>query len=288
MKIVTHNGHFHGDEVFAVATLLLKYPDAEVIRSRDPNVIAQGDIVLDVGHIYDFNLMRFDHHQSQGAGERTNGIPYASSGLIWKHFGEEIAGGKEEAQLIDDVIMTPLDAEDNAKVFSTAIVAGLKEYSLGDFVESFARGTNTLQSSEEAFFKALVPCRELLKREIDIARQRVLDWNKVRDIYEKSEDKHIIVLNTYLSWGRALIETEALFVIYPRTDGSWGVQGVLKEPNTFMRKKLFPVSWAGLDGEDLVKKTGVLDATFCHRSRHLAGAKTKESAIALAEIALNA
>jgi hypothetical protein len=44
--IVTHDGNFHVDDVFAVAVLLLVYPEAEVIRSRDKETIEQGDIAI--------------------------------------------------------------------------------------------------------------------------------------------------------------------------------------------------------------------------------------------------
>lgn len=287
IKIVTHNGHFHADEILAVAVLLIKYPDAEIVRSRDQEIINSGDIVVDVGHVYNPEKFKFDHHQQGGAGKRENGIPYASSGLVWKQFGQELAGGVEEAQLVDETLIVPVDAEDNGIVFSKAIVEGLREYSLGDFFESFAKGAHTLEVAEAAFFKALPIAIELMRREINIVRRRVSDWNYVRKIYDKSDNKQVIILPTYASWSRVLTPTETMFVVYPRTDGNWGAQAVLKKPNTFDRKKLFPENWAGLSGDDLAKISGVSDAFFCHRHRHLAGAKSMEGALKLAEIALN-
>ena len=86
-KIVTHNSTFHADDVFAVATLLIIEPDAEVIRTRDENIISSADYVVDVGQIYDKDKKRFDHHQLGGAGKRDDGIEYASFGLVWKEYG---------------------------------------------------------------------------------------------------------------------------------------------------------------------------------------------------------
>ena len=66
MKIITHSGNFHPDDVCAVATLLLIYPDAEVVRTRDEKVINEKDkedIVLDLGRVYDPTNLIFDHHQ---------------------------------------------------------------------------------------------------------------------------------------------------------------------------------------------------------------------------------
>lgn len=54
-KICTHDGRFHCDEVLA-CTLLRKFTqhffEAEVVRSRDPAIWAQADIVVDVGGKY--------------------------------------------------------------------------------------------------------------------------------------------------------------------------------------------------------------------------------------------
>lgn len=42
-----------------------KFRDAEIVRSRDPDVLAQCDIVIDVGGTYDASSLRFDHHQRE-------------------------------------------------------------------------------------------------------------------------------------------------------------------------------------------------------------------------------
>jgi len=47
--IITHDGKFHADDVFAVAALLILNKDAKVVRTRDSRVILGGDIVVDVG-----------------------------------------------------------------------------------------------------------------------------------------------------------------------------------------------------------------------------------------------
>ena len=105
MRIVTHSGGFHADDAFAVAALLLYREKtagiAEVVRTRDPAVIAGGDFVVDVGGEYDEARNRFDHHQPGGAGVRPNGVPYASFGLVWKKFGAALSGSVAIAERID-------------------------------------------------------------------------------------------------------------------------------------------------------------------------------------------
>ena len=55
VQIGTHNGTFHCDE--ALGCFLLqktdRYKNAEVVRSRDQNVLKDLDIVIDVGGVYD-------------------------------------------------------------------------------------------------------------------------------------------------------------------------------------------------------------------------------------------
>ena len=81
---------------------------------------------------------------------------------------------------------------------------------------------------------------------------------------------------------------EPLFVIYPREvyKNYWAVKAVRNDPKTFINRKDFPKSWAGLRDEELQKISGVSDAIFCHRGLFLAVAKTKEGAIKLAQIAV--
>jgi len=90
MKIIAvHNGEFHTDDVFAVAILKLIYPNLIAIRTRDKDKLKEVDARVDVGFKYDPSSGDYDHHQKEGAGKRKNGVPYASAGLIWKHFGKK-------------------------------------------------------------------------------------------------------------------------------------------------------------------------------------------------------
>ena len=54
-RIVTHSGAFHCDESLACYLLLQteQFKDSEIVRSRDPEIIKTGDIVVDVGAEYD-------------------------------------------------------------------------------------------------------------------------------------------------------------------------------------------------------------------------------------------
>lgn len=287
-RIVTHNGHYHPDDIFAVATLLLVYPDAVVMRSRDQDEIDNADIVVDVGLEYEPSRFRFDHHQPDGAGKRINGIPYASFGLVWKEFGEKLSGGKDEASIIEQKLVMPIDAHDNGVDVSTLNFDDVREYNIGDFLVSFVTNGESMQELDHIFSKVTVIAKELLQREIIKAKKRAIEWLEVKDIYDKSENKKIIVLPKYLSWKKILVPTESEFVISIRPDGKWQVTAVPKEFRGFELKRPFPQVWAGLSGEDLAKVTGVSDAFFCHKNRFLVVASSKDGAVELANKAINA
>src|ERR1035437_330046 len=131
-KLVTHNGSFHADDIFACATLILYLEKntkefsakggpascLEISRTRDEEVIKSGDYVFDVGGVYDPDKNRFDHHQPGGAGKHDNPrgkpwVEYASFGLVWKKFGIELCGNMKVVNLVNKVLVSPIDAGDN-------------------------------------------------------------------------------------------------------------------------------------------------------------------------------
>jgi len=65
-KIITHNGQFHADEVFACALLQNVFGDIPIERTRDISIddIHNPDVwILDVNGAFDESLHLFDHHQ---------------------------------------------------------------------------------------------------------------------------------------------------------------------------------------------------------------------------------
>ena len=288
VKIITHSGSFQVDDIFAVAILILAIGESEVIRTRDKGQIATADYVVDVGMIYDPTKNRFDHHQPGGAGERSNGIAYASCGLVWKKFGEMLSGGKEEADLIDTKLIAPLDAHDNGIAIADYHFKNIRTYSVVDFFYSFR--VNLHESEEELykiFMELVAIAKDLLMREIKKAKLIIESEIKVREAFEMSIDKRIIILSEDLPWGRVLSEKlEVMYVVYPRNDGRWGIRAI---PDIgYASRRPLPATWAGKTDKDLEMITGVTGAVFCHRALFMAVAGTKEGAIRLAEIALNA
>lgn len=288
-KIVTHSGNFHADEVFACAALsLLFHGEIEIVRSRDPKLWEQGDIVVDVGGRYSENEDRFDHHQEGGAGVRENGIPYASFGLVWKRYGEELAGLAHATRAIDERLVQPIDAGDNG--VETYVKHGeVSPYLVSDAIASFRGVWNETRTADEGFSEALMVAKKILEREIIFMRAEEEGTTRVEETYARAEDKRIIVLDDHYPWYRALSShPEPLYVVKPDRDngGKWKIEAVRDDTRSFKNRKDLPLAWAGKKDEELAHISGVSDAIFCHNKRFVAVAGSKEGAIKLATIAV--
>ncbi len=291
-KLITHNGSFHADDIFAAAALSLmlgkKGENFEIIRTRDFKTIEKGDFVFDVGGIYDEKINRFDHHQVNFKEKRPNGISYSSFGLVWKKFGEGLAGSNEAAELIEKRLVIPVDADDSGFDL-VENKYDVSPYFIQHFFFSM-RPTwrETDFNYDEIFSECVDIAKKILLREIIQARDSVLAKEKIASIYQNTENKRIIILDKNYSYENILNNfPEPLFAVYPRTsDNTWGVKAIREDPRTFKNRKNLPKSWGGLRDEALQKITGVPDAIFCHRALFMAVAKTKEGAVKLAEMAL--
>jgi len=293
VKIITHSGGFHCDDVFAVATIALALDknkqEYEIIRTREPEIISTGDYVVDVGGQYDPAKNRFDHHQEGGAGARDNGVPYAAFGLVWKTFGKDLSGNEETFSRIDRKLATPIDAVDNGELLYIPKTEGAFEYSISDFICSFLPTWKENDiSPNDVFIKILPIAKELLQREIKKSNDKLEAEQIVTDAYQNAPDKRIIELDKHYPWKEALTKfPEPLFVITPREDGKYQIYAVPDgNPKLMKQRKNLPESWAGLQSEELSKITGINDAVFCHNNRFIAVAGTLDGIRQMAKLAL--
>tara|TARA_B100000745_G_scaffold79005_2_gene48483 strand:- start:16628 stop:17518 length:891 start_codon:yes stop_codon:yes gene_type:complete len=285
-SVVVHSGEFHADDVFTVATLqLLLGPDAiEVIRTRDEIIIAEADWVCDVGGIYDPKTNRFDHHQPE-APLRDNGIPYAAFGLVWKHYGEQLCGDPDVAALIDERFVQPMDAVDNG---SHAFVPKpahpkLRIYPLDSLVRAFRVPWGEDGDVDERFLDAASFARGILEREITQARDDIIARRSVEEACQKF-DGSVPIFERPLP--AELFPEDTPFTVaimpYDTSTDTWKAQAIRMSPGTFETHVRFPEAWAGMRDEELQELSGVNDAVFCHRSRTMAFAASREGALSLA------
>lgn len=292
MKVATHPGNFHADDVFAVAVLGLAHGPLEVVRTRDDEVHAASDARVDVGGRSDPASGDFDHHQKGGAGERPNGIRYASFGLVWRHYGAQVAGSPEAAAAIDERLVQGVDANDTGQTITQPLVGDVGPMTVSGVIAAMnpSWDEDPTPAEEDILFEQAVRVASgILEREIAGAAAFQRAQQLVHDAIERARDPRVIELDSNMPWRDAVVNhaSDALYVIYPKSDG-WGMQAVPRELGSFDNRKDLPAEWAGLSGPDLVGASGVLDAVFCHPARFYASARTREGITALAERAVAA
>jgi uncharacterized UPF0160 family protein len=286
ITIATHNGNFHADDVFSVAALKCVFPSFNLVRTRDLDLMGKADIVLDVGGEYDPEAGRFDHHQRGGAGERENGIPYSSFGLIWKKYGVDICSGNQDvANSVDAGLVSTIDAID------CGYVKGVSEgISLSQTISMFNPTWQEDGDFDKCFDEAVIFASRVLARFIASSSGGISAKEIVAKAIDNAKDERVIVLEQYTPWKRTVhsLSEKALYVVYPSNTGQWRIQTVPVELGSFEDRKSLPTPWAGLSNKELQDVTGIEDAMFCHNGLFIAGAESFESTMKMAVMALEA
>lgn len=296
MKLVTHSGQFHADDVFATAILLLLYPKAKVSRTRDVKKLkpSRNKIIYDVGNKYSHSKGIYDHHQKNGAGKRTNGVPYAAVGLIWKHFGKlvvsKFSNGKNINKIhknLDQTLFCGIDAEDNGVLKSNNHLVGNQEIaisnkSLGAVISGMYDSASP--SSVIIGFEAVV---NLAKQYIILEINKAVRQEEAKSYLAKADKKGaILVMEELFPWQEfAVGKPHILFVVYP-ANNAWYCQAVPKVLGSFETRKPLPQAWAGLTEGNLREITKVTTATFCHNNLFICGAQNKIDAVKLGNLAI--
>jgi uncharacterized UPF0160 family protein len=291
MKVATHSGSFHADEVFALAALSLLDGPLEIVRTRDPEALASADARVDVGFASDPATGDFDHHQKGGAGERENGVRYASFGLVWREYGTRLSGGDADvAARVDATLVQGVDANDTGQELTAPLLDGVRQMTVSGVIGGLNRRWDeelTPAQERARFDEALAIAAPIIEREIASAAAQQRATRLVEDAVAAARDPRVIELELDVPWKEVVVTQapDALFVVYPKRQG-WGLEAVPRELGSFVSRRDLPAEWAGLDGPELARLTGVQDAVFAHAKRFLAVARSREGIAALTEQAL--
>ena len=263
----THSGKFHADDVFSSALLL--YINPEIVISRGNKVPEDFD-----GIVFDIGRGRYDHHQKDSR-VRENGVPYAAFGLLWEVLGKEILG-EELAEKMDESFIQPLDINDNTG----------EKNELATLIGNFNPPWDAKGGSDEAFFQAVSVAGMILENKFERYRGNARADQRVEQVLEEHNPKdRILVLPEFIPCQKALAETEIAFVIFPSNRGGYCIQPQKRE-YSMNYKCSFPSQWLGLEGEELVKETGLSSAVFCHKGGFLMTVGELEDAKAACKKAL--
>lgn len=289
IKIATHSGFYHADELFAIAALIANLQkegkQVEIVRTRDIDVAFACDYCVDVGREYDPSKNHYDHHQVDDSLIRNNNIPYAAFGLIWKHFGRKLVSSDEIFDIIEQKLVQPIDAMDNAVTLSTRNFDGVNEYNIANAIYAISQ-SHGIQNLDKSFYDCLLICEQILSGEIKQAEEKHQSRLAVVAEINKQNTPTILILEKYHAWKDVVMEhPEIKFVMYPDVNTSnWYLQPAKNTKDDFGGYRVnFPASWLGKEHHDLVKASGVDEAVFCHKSGYLAVAKSKQAAISMAQ-----
>jgi uncharacterized UPF0160 family protein len=294
MRVATHPGNFHADDVFAIAALRLAAAldgdTVEVVRTREEALQGQADARVDVGGRDDPATGDFDHHQKGGAGERANGIRYASFGLVWRHVGARLAGGDEAAASIDERLVQGVDANDTGQTIMESLVGDVRPMTISGVIASLnpAWDEDLTPAEEDARFEeAAALATTVLERQLAGSAAYHRSRQLVADAIARAEDPRLIELDRNMPWREAVVgdAPDALFVIYPKSDG-WGLQAVPVQAGSFDNRLDLPDAWRGLSGAELAAATGVDDAIFAHAAGFYASAGSRDGIVGLARLAM--
>ncbi|KAI7867967.1 metal-dependent protein hydrolase [Spinellus fusiger] len=323
--IGTHSGHFHCDEALAVWMLRQTdaFKDASLVRTRDPAKLAEADVVVDVGGVYDPSQHKYDHHQ-RGFVEtfdEKHSTKLSSAGLVYKHFGREVIANltskpenSEEIETIYQKIyndfIEALDANDN----------GISAYP-SDLTPLFKESPTSLPSRVGQ--KNPAWNEELTDPEIDarfveasnMAGGELKDhihgltssWLPARslvvDALEHRNEVHlsgrILALEQSCPWKEHLMDLEnergltgdksILYVLYPESkpEGNWRIQCVPTRPTGFENRKSLPESWRGFRDGELSQISSVEGCIFVHAGGFIGGNKSRHGAYEMARLSLD-
>lgn len=283
---VTHGGPFHADDVLATAMLGRVFPSLTVARvSQAPTRINSSIIIYDIG------CGRFDHHQKGGNGQRRNGVPYASAGLIWHEYGHKICQDTVNPHAVwlyvDKYLVQGVDANDNGVMPSLKYPC--QPRAVPQIVEGFyppwdaqtCPDDNGLTAMDYAFMRAVEFVDTILENTIKYGEARARAKLSVQASIQSSENG-VMVLPKYMPWKEALFKEKTSkasnikVVVYPdtRSGYSWCVV-----PN----RAIAPQAWRGLTDKELQDVSGFKSAVFAHPAGFMGCARELTDALDMAK-----
>lgn len=307
--LITHSGRFHADDVCAAAVLARIQPDATIIRTRDDELMARLQdeaIIFDVGREYDPARGRFDHHMRDAA-EREDGTPYSAFGLVWKHLGQDYLRGligeadqdtlRAIHQQIDEQVVRPIDMVDNGRLAPAdmGVAAGI---SLPELIDGMnppfdADASEHLAelTARNAFCSAIYLVDRMLSARVASLEAGIRARADIEAAIREQWDQPTLILKSpgdAQSVIDALEARHVLMIVQPSSSGGYGLTVGRRCAGSYDNLVDLPAGWGGLTGAELQAVTGVEGATFCHRDLFLAATTTREAALELARLALDA
>jgi uncharacterized UPF0160 family protein len=289
MKIVTHDGTFHADELVAIA-LLKKFVvpnNTEVIRTRDElklkeYLVDKSVFVIDVGREFNEKNKNFDHHHRSFNEKWDDGVVLSSCGLVWRHIkrrGYLKKYNYKSIRNMEEKIIKRIDLHDN----------GFGRWPLATMFSICNRENSTYEDFNKALDMAKVYVENIFYQERVNEKNEVIFKNDLKK-YDGGEIffSQISIKNGFLL-KKLANETKTLVFIHPSQeydeDERWYAKSIKRLDDDYDEiSALVPQNFRGLSNKRLVEYSGVKGAIFVHRAGHMAVCKTKKAAIKMANL----
>lgn len=253
MKIITHDGAWHADEVLAIGliSIVTKTPFMNIYieRTRNQEVLdkalkSEKIYVLDVGAQYNPDMLNFDHHQRGFDLTNEYGNKYSTFGLVVNHFKDKFS---EDVYKRLSEFANMVDCQDNGITSAPELFWIRDMNNLGDFKMALHMATNWLKAKLDAFNK-----------------DAKMD-NIIHTALEKSSNGIVSSTERLVIDERLNKHTNLQLAVFPSTSGGFTVQSlnVGLEPDFSVRCPM-PEQWRGLRDAKLEEVSGMKGMIFCH------------------------
>lgn len=307
--LVTHSGTFHADDVLSTV-ILSKYLGGTITVERIGNFSESTEREFRRREamrkhpviVYDIGGGKYDHHQEGGNGTRENGIPYSSVGLVWRDFGINLLSktfpnnsdwvNNYILNFVDQNLIQGIDAYDNNILPTLDFPAQPMNFS--EIIQNFnPRWDNQSEDSDAAFLQAVSCAEVIFDKIIQTALSKAITQEMVESSIN-SATNGIMVFDKSIGleeWEEAFFSStnkktdEIMYAIFPFR-GEYRVWGIPEKLHSENPRKPFPDSWKNASFFLKYYKNVPDDALYCHPSGTLATAKSLETAMQLANLAM--
>ena len=283
IRVGTHNGGFHADEIVAIAMISLVLDvEVEIVRSRDAATLATCDIVVDVAE------GTFDHHRS-----RCDNVSSAASRVLrFLHNTDEVRDAYPKffwdslADVVNNVAL-----QDN----------GGKMYSRLGYIAALSRASALGEDEDACFNQAF----DMARKDLSVmmqnwiaeapaveAAQKIVHDNPKADVLVFGPECRATDPKKWM-WDE---HHPALFYVSPSTVkcDTWDVlccavpqEKPEDEYDFFSSRYLLPTEWRGKDAAGLLAAAGLTGSVFCHKQGFMARFVSKDEAVAAAHKAIS-
>lgn len=312
--IGTHSGTFHCDEVLACYLLktLPEFHGFDIFRTRDSELLAKCDVVVDVGGEYDHTKLRYDHHQRDFSCTMRSlrilnfDTKLSSAGLVYAHYGKNVISHllslEEEDPTIDvlykklyESFVESVDAIDNGIAQCDCTPRYRLHGTLSGRVSHLNPAWNETNVDVDKRFSDAM---ELVGNEfVSALNYLYMTWLPAKNIVAKAFEerfevdesgKMILLPNGGVPWKEHLFalekELEVSGLVYTifqdKLSETWRVQAIpIDEHSAFENRLPLPMMWRGLRDEELSEAADIPGCVFVHSTGFIGGNQTRDGAI---------